>query len=94
MGIAETLRSVGEIFDRALKKKSEDALARLEMEMHGEGCGCRNCVTGAVAEVNKWVRFVAKDDPDLVDEYSFGVEDENGKLVIKRSRSWEKRGKF
>jgi len=82
-----------EVVARYVRNKAEESLGRLQMEMHGEGCGCRNCLTAAVKETNSWIAMIAQGNQGLINEYGFTVEDENGRLVIRDSMSWKKKKK-
>ena len=46
------------VTDYALKKLGK-AFERVETERHGAGCGCIQCASGAVKEVNGWVNWTS-----------------------------------
>lgn len=94
MGRKEIQHKANDIVNRHIKEEAQDALGRVEQEIHGEGCGCRNCVTAAVNAANAWVRLVARGDKEVEDEYSFHVEEVNGRLKIIPSKSWQRSGKI
>jgi len=88
-----TIYQANKVVTDYVTDRATEALGRVQMEIHGEGCGCRNCVWAAATVANSWVEFISKGDPDLVDDHSFPTEVVNGKLKIKPSKSWERSGR-
>lgn len=76
------IERAAEIVNRYVSQKAGDAVARVEIEAHGKGCGCRNCVVNAVEEANSWIEFIAGEEPDIAEGYKFRVVKRNGRLFI------------
>lgn len=90
----ETFQKANCVVENHIADMAEEALGRMQMEMHGEGCGCRNCVWAAVAAVNGVLELLTRGNRELMEYYGFDTELRNGKLVVVRSESWERNGKY
>jgi len=78
------------IINKALKviegyidERFSSAYVTLDKEMHGRGCGCRNCARTATKEMNEWGKMIAPGN-----DMPIWRVDKKGRITDKPEKGW------
>ena len=78
------LNEIEKLEDEFIAKEAAKAFANLQKEVRGKGCGCLNCLNGAVETWNSWVDMVC-DDEALNESYRAWIDWSGRSPVIRFS---------